>query len=110
MTARGSQSTRAPSQARNNIEAILRFEKEDEKELALHHRIFHAIGWFFGTTHFLSAQCLAVCLCIALNSLLASSSSHRPLSFSAACDVSVAGGRAVDLLRADPAKRHRSYL
>ena len=68
MTARGFKSAPAPSQARNNIEAILRLEKEDEKELALHHRIFHAIGWFFGTTHFLSAQCLAVCLWVALNS------------------------------------------
>jgi transposase len=76
MTARGSQSTRAPSQARNNTEAILRFEKDDEKELALHHRIFHAIGWFFGTTHFLSAQCLAVCLWVALNSL---ASSHQAI-------------------------------
>ncbi|ABE64638.1 membrane protein-like protein [Nitrobacter hamburgensis X14] len=81
MTARGSQSTRAPSQARNNIEAILRFEKEDEKELALHHRIFHAIGWFFGTTHFLSAQCLAVCLWIALNSLVSSHQAIDPYPF-----------------------------
>jgi hypothetical protein len=37
--ARGSQHTHAPSQARNNIEAILRLEKEDERERALHHRI-----------------------------------------------------------------------
>jgi hypothetical protein len=44
MTARGSQNRRPPSQARNNIEAILRLEKEDEKELALHHRFFHAVG------------------------------------------------------------------
>jgi uncharacterized membrane protein len=67
MMARGSQRTHAPSQARNNIEAILRLEKEDERERALHHRIFHAVGWFFGTTYFVSAQCLAVCVWVALN-------------------------------------------
>jgi uncharacterized membrane protein len=67
MTTRGSQRPRAPSQARNNIEAILRLEKEDEQELALHHRIFHAVGWFFGTTYFVSVQCLAVCAWVALN-------------------------------------------
>jgi uncharacterized membrane protein len=67
MAGRGSQSARGPSQARNNIEAILRLEKEDQKELALHHRIFHAIGWFFGTTYFMAAQCLAVSVWIALN-------------------------------------------
>lgn len=69
MTARGSQRMSATSQARNNIEAILRLEKEDEQELALHHRIFHAIGWFFGTTYFVTAQCLAVCAWVALNSI-----------------------------------------
>ena len=67
MTARESQGTSTPSQARNNIEAILRLEKEDEKEIALHHRIFHAVGWFFGTTYFVSVQCLAVCAWVALN-------------------------------------------
>ena len=69
MNARRSQRTVAPTQARNNIEAILQLENEDEKELALHHRIFHAIGWFFGTTYFVSAQCLAVCLWVALNGI-----------------------------------------
>src|SRR6478609_4257160 len=72
MTARGSQRPRAPSQARNNIETILRLEKEDEQELALHHRIFHAVGWFFGTTYFVSVQCLAVCLWVALNGMAGS--------------------------------------
>lgn len=69
MTARGSKNRRPPSQARNNIEAILRLEKEDERELALHHRVFHAVGWFFGTTYFVSAQFLAVCVWVALNSI-----------------------------------------
>src|SRR6476620_9878165 len=70
MTTRGSQRPRAPSQARNNIEAILRLEKEHEQELALHHRIFHAVGWFFGTTYFVAAQCVAVFLWVALNSFV----------------------------------------
>jgi uncharacterized membrane protein len=72
MTARQPQGTAAPSQARNNIEAILRLEKEDE-QLALHHRIFHAVGWFFGTSYFVSAQCFAVGLWVALNSMAGAS-------------------------------------
>ena len=73
MTARQPQGTAAPSQARNNIEAILRLEKEDEQQLALHHRIFHAVGWFFGTSYFVSAQCFAVGLWVALNSMAGAS-------------------------------------
>jgi uncharacterized membrane protein len=81
MTARGSQRTRAPSQARNNIEAILRLEKEDKQELALHHRIFHAVGWFFGTTYFVSAQCVAVCVWVALNIMHGSHEAIDPYPF-----------------------------
>jgi uncharacterized membrane protein len=81
MTARGSQNRRPPSQARNNIEAILRLEKEDEKELALHHRFFHAVGWFFGTTYFVSAQLLAVSLWVALNSIHGSHQAIDPYPF-----------------------------
>jgi uncharacterized membrane protein len=81
MTARGSQRPRAPSQARNNIEAILRLEKEDEKQLALHHRIFHAIGWFFGTTYFVTAQCLAVFVWVALNVVCDSHQAIDPYPF-----------------------------
>ncbi len=58
-----------PSQARNNIDAILRLQKEDEKSLAFHHRIFHSIGWFFGTWYFVAAQCFAVWMWIALNGM-----------------------------------------
>jgi len=70
MSARRSQRTDSPSQARGNIEAILRLEKQDAQELALHHRIFHAVGWFFGTAYFLSAQCFAVCVWVLLNSTM----------------------------------------
>jgi uncharacterized membrane protein len=81
MTARGSQNTCPPSQARNNIEAILRLEKEDEKELAIYHRFFHAVGWFFGTTYFVSAQFLAVCIWVALNSMHGSHQLIDPYPF-----------------------------
>ena len=81
MTARDSQGTSTPSQARNNIEAILRLEKDDAQELALHHRIFHAVGWFFGTAYFLSAQCLAVCAWVALNIMHGSHQAVDPYPF-----------------------------
>jgi uncharacterized membrane protein len=81
MTSRRSQRKSPPSRARNNIEAILRLEKEDEKELALHHRIFHSIGWFFGTIYFVSAQCLAVGLWIALNCIDAPGQAIDPYPF-----------------------------
>ena len=57
---------------RRNIEAILQLEKEDEKALAPHHRIFHAIGWFVGTVYFIIFQCAGVGLWIAFNSMSAS--------------------------------------
>jgi uncharacterized membrane protein len=81
MTARRPQRPVAPSQARNNIEAILQLEKEDEREVAVHHRIFHVVGWFFGTTYFVSAQCLAVCLWVALNGIAGSGQAIDPYPF-----------------------------
>ena len=53
--------------AAQNIDAILRLEKKEEQALALHHRIFHAIGGFVGTVHFLLLQCLAVSSWIGFN-------------------------------------------
>ena len=81
MIVRRSQSVATSSQAHNNIEAILRLEKEDKQELALHHRVFHAIGWFFGTTYFLCAQCLAVCLWVTWNHADASYRAIDPYPF-----------------------------
>jgi uncharacterized membrane protein len=40
--------------AAENIDAILRLEKQDEETLAVHHRVFHWIGWFVGTIQFIS--------------------------------------------------------
>jgi uncharacterized membrane protein len=48
-----------------NIDAILRLEKQDEEKIALHHRIFHAIGSFAGTPQFVVLQCAVVACWIA---------------------------------------------
>jgi uncharacterized membrane protein len=53
--------------AAENIDAILRLEKDEKRELALHHRMFHTIGGFVGTVHFVFLQCLAVSLWVAFN-------------------------------------------
>lgn len=62
------QGAKAGTAAADNIDAILRLEKQDEKALAAHHRLFHAIGGFVGTVHFIILQCLAVALWILFNS------------------------------------------
>jgi uncharacterized membrane protein len=53
--------------AAENIDAILRLERQEEQKLALHHRVFHKIGGFVGTTHFILLQCLAVICWAAFN-------------------------------------------
>jgi uncharacterized membrane protein len=50
-----------------NIDAILRLEKQEEKDLATHHRVLHWIGWFVGTTQFIVLQFLIVAAWIAFN-------------------------------------------
>jgi uncharacterized membrane protein len=42
------------------IDAILRFEKQNEQALAPHHRVLHAIGGFVGTVNFIFLQLVAV--------------------------------------------------
>jgi uncharacterized membrane protein len=59
--------TPSTAAAAENIDAILQLEKQDEEDLALHHRVFHSIGSFVGTTHFVIVQCIAVCLWITFN-------------------------------------------
>jgi uncharacterized membrane protein len=54
--------------AAENIDAILRLEQQEKRELALHHRVFHTIGGFVGTVQFIFLQCFAVSLWIAFNS------------------------------------------
>jgi uncharacterized membrane protein len=53
--------------AAENIDAILRLEKQDEETLAVHHRVFHWIGWFVGTIQFISFQFAFVFCWIAFN-------------------------------------------
>ena len=48
--------------AAENIDAILRLEKQEERALAPHHRFFHAIGSFVGTVQFIVLQCVVVAL------------------------------------------------
>ena len=39
-----------------NIEAILKLEEDDERQLPQLHRVSHKVGWFVGTTYFVIAQ------------------------------------------------------
>ena len=52
--------TRSARPAAQSIDAILRLEKQDEETLAVHHRLFHWIGWFVGTIQFIVLQCAFV--------------------------------------------------
>jgi uncharacterized membrane protein len=61
------QDDKSETAAAVTIDAILRLEKQNEQALALHHRIFHAIGGFVGTVHFIVLQCIAVGLWVAGN-------------------------------------------
>jgi uncharacterized membrane protein len=57
----------AEKPAAQNIDTILRLEKQDEETLALHHRAFHWIGWFVGTIQFIALQCAFVFFWIVFN-------------------------------------------
>src|SRR3954465_5943981 len=46
----------------NNIEAILKLEKDDEQKLPPLHRISHRVGGFVGTTYFVIIQAAFVIL------------------------------------------------
>jgi uncharacterized membrane protein len=54
-------------QAAENIEAILKIEKEAEQELSWFHRLSHGVGGFIGTIYFVMLQCLAVLVWIGAN-------------------------------------------
>ena len=62
--ATGDKSETSPAE---NIDAMLRFEKQDKEALAVHHRIFHWIGWFVGTVQFIVLQCAFVLCWIVFN-------------------------------------------
>jgi uncharacterized membrane protein len=46
---------------------MLRIEKQDERELLLHHRALHAVGRFVGTPFFFALQSLGVGLWLWIN-------------------------------------------
>jgi len=56
------------SPARDSIRTILELEKLDRKELGTAHRIFHAVGAFFGTIYFVLFQVFIVAAWLLLNS------------------------------------------
>jgi uncharacterized membrane protein len=58
--------------AAENIDAILRLEKQDEEKVAIHHRVFHAIGSFVGTARFIVLQFILVVCWISFNELVPS--------------------------------------
>jgi uncharacterized membrane protein len=57
----------ANRQAAENIEAILKLEKEAERELSGFHRLSHTVGGFVGTIYFVVLQCFAVLAWIGAN-------------------------------------------
>ena len=54
--------------ATDGINTILELERRDREELDPAHRIFHAVGGFFGTIYFIAAQIFAVSVWILINS------------------------------------------
>jgi len=63
-------SGKSETPAAENIDSILRLEKQDEKTLAVHHRFFHWIGWFVGTIQFVALQCAFVFCWVVFNRYL----------------------------------------
>jgi uncharacterized membrane protein len=86
--------------AAENIDAILRLETQEEKKLALHHRILHTIGGFVGTTRFILFQCLAVVCWAAFN--LSASKPLDEYPFPLLATRPCSRGRASHFLRIDP--------
>jgi uncharacterized membrane protein len=50
-----------------NIEAILKLEEDDERQLPHLHRVSHKVGWFVGTTYFVIIQAAFVVLWVLWN-------------------------------------------
>jgi uncharacterized membrane protein len=63
-----SSSKHDPASSASSIESILRIEKEEQRDIAAHHRVFQAIGWFVGTIYFFVAQCIAIAGWLVVNS------------------------------------------
>jgi uncharacterized membrane protein len=72
----------AHRQAAENIESILKLEKEDERELSSFHRLSHTVGGFVGTIYFVGLQCVAVLAWIAANIRIFGNAPFDPYPFS----------------------------
>lgn len=75
------QARRANHQAAENIEAILRLEKEAEQELSWFHRLSHGFGGFVGTVYFVVFQCLATLGWIGINTRIFGNAPFDPFPF-----------------------------
>ena len=51
-----------------NIDAILKLEQEDERQLSPFHKVSHKVGWFVGTIYFVILQVVLVLLWVSWNS------------------------------------------
>jgi uncharacterized membrane protein len=72
---------RANRQAAENIESILKLEKEDERELSAFHRLSHTMGGFVGTIYFVVLQCVAVLGWIGANLRILGNAPFDPYPF-----------------------------
>jgi uncharacterized membrane protein len=68
-------------QAAENIESILKLEKEAERELSWLHRLSHGFGGFVGTIYFVVLQCLAVLVWIGANTGIFGNAPFDPFPF-----------------------------
>jgi uncharacterized membrane protein len=71
----------AHRQAAENIESILKLEKEDEQELSSFQRLSHGVGGFVGTIYFVLLQCLAMLAWIAANTGIFGNAAFDPFPF-----------------------------
>lgn len=71
----------ANRQTAKNIEAILKLEKEDERELSSFHRLSHGVGGFVGTIYFVILQCFAVLAWIGMNARIFGHAPFDPYPF-----------------------------
>jgi uncharacterized membrane protein len=75
------QAPQANHQAAENIESILKLEKEAEQELSWFHRLSHGLGGFVGTVYFVVLQCVAALAWIAANARIFGNAPFDPFPF-----------------------------
>jgi uncharacterized membrane protein len=72
---------RANRQTAENIESILKLEKEAERELSSFHRLSHTVGGFVGTIYFVMLQCFVVLVWIGANARIFGNAPFDPYPF-----------------------------